>query len=169
MPHSEAASRRASLSPLRVPVPRFGGPPPLRDSVRALRSMGDWLTELGRDSWDSWATFTFGPRFGPTGPTPDRAMYHFSSWLTSLPGPDPLCFAAVEAGRLGRVHLHALIGPIDAWGKGIPRKALWRSWFRRFGRCQLRPYEPERGCEWYLCKYLTKAPLHWDVWGSINT
>ena len=48
----------------------------------------------------------------------------------------------------------------DSLGR-VPRSAVWRSWFTRYGRTQLKPHDPARGMDatFYICKYLTKAPL----------
>lgn len=111
--------------------------------------------------WDSWCTFTFGEKFGPDGPSPDRALYHFRNFREQT-CPRAPCFAAVETGRIGgRAHLHALwrLSP-------LPRSAVWRAWFKRYGRAELKPYDLTRGMDaaYYISKYLTKAPLHWNIW-----
>lgn len=111
--------------------------------------------------WDAWCTFTFGLAFGLDGPSPDRAWYHFRRWRSSTCR-RAACFAAVETGSQGgRAHIHALMRL-----ENLPRSAAWRSWFRRFGRAELQPYDPSRGLDasLYISKYLTKAPEHWDIW-----
>lgn len=111
--------------------------------------------------WDAWCTFTFGPAFGVDGPSPDRALYHFRGWRSRACRRAP-CFAAVETGSQGgRSHVHALLRLEE-----IPRSAAWRSWFKRYGRAQILPYDAAKGlgATFYISKYLTKAPLHWDIW-----
>lgn len=135
---------------------------PRPDGWREADELGRWLDGLG--GWASFGTFTFGSRFGPEGPSADRALFHFRGWRAGLGVARPAqCFVAVEAGRLGRVHLHALLGEL---GGGVPRSAVWRSWFERFGRASITSFDPDRGATYYVAKYLTKAPLHWDIWGA---
>ena len=132
--------------------------------------LGRWLDTL--TDWDAWATLTFRtpspegaarriPGWPGSGPSPDRAAYHYRSWITGLGrgAPTPT-FYAVEKGRGGRVHLHALLGLGDG---SVTRKSLWRSWFTRYGRCQLQRFDPALGATHYITKYLTKSPEHWDI------
>lgn len=127
---------------------------------RSADAMGQWLDSLG--GWDAFATLTFGPKFGDTGPSPDRAMYHFRKWYRDMGRARPRpAFVAVEKGSAGgRVHLHGLFGPL---GSGVPRKAAWRSWFDRYGRAQILPFDPTLGAPYYVAKYVSKEPLHWDI------
>lgn len=128
-----------------------------------ILAMGNWLETF---NWTDWCTLTFDAAWGPTGPSPSRARFHTEKWLTNLPGEPPGFFFCVETGRLGRVHCHALLrinpGPMAA-----PRDALYHGWRNRFGRCRIRAYDPELGASHYVAKYLTKAPLHWDLGGPI--
>jgi len=150
------------MSTLRITKARFPRAPPARHAAGDLATLGDWL---GTFSWNAWATFTWGPRFGPSGPSGDRALYHFRGWVSGLPGHDTCYFAAVESGSLGRTHLHALLRfPEFHDGRArFPRKAAWRSWFNRYGRCQIREYVAEKGARYYVTKYLVKAPELWDI------
>ena len=90
-------------------------------------------------------------------------MFHWRTWMGSRELACTGYFAAVESGSGGRVHLHALLRPALTRGNRIPRKALWQSWFRRYGRAQILPYDAELGAAHYVSKYLTKAPEHWDL------
>ncbi len=150
-----AVSRRAPYV-----FPRQAG----RD-LSALRELGDWLGDPDRIGfgWGAWGTFTFGDKFGPTGPSPDRAMHHWWRWMGSRELAGCGYFAAVEKGSGGRVHLHALLRQAYGRGDSIPRKALWRSWFNRYGRCQILPYDAELGAVHYITKYLIKSPELWDL------
>ncbi len=131
----------------------------LQDSREAL---GVWLDEM---PWSHWATFTFGEPWGESGPTPQGANRHIARFLEAQPG-WPGYFYCIEAGRLGRVHGHALLR-FDQLGirelgfdAGEGTFARWR---KRYGRAQVRTYDPELGAAYYCSKYLTKSPLHWDV------
>ena len=123
-------------------------------------SLGDWLTEF---EWDCWCTWTFDERFGPTGPSPDRCLYHTRRWVEHLPGPACGYFLAVERGTGGRVHSHGLLRLPDP--PTPSRKSLWAAWLDRYGRCRVLPYDPDRGAAYYIAKYITKEPLGWDVGG----
>ena len=127
---------------------------------RLVEEMARWLASEAFE-WDAFATLTFGERFGATGPSPERCLHHARRWLDSLPH-RPSWFLAVETGRFGRTHAHALLGSGDAV---VPRTALWRSWHRRYGRARIEPIRPLSGenAAFYVAKYLTKAPELWDL------
>jgi len=141
---------------------RFPRAPALRLAGR--REFGEWL---GAFTWTHWGTFTFGDGWGPDGPTSSRAFYHLNKFLASERGV-PGYFCCIETGRLGRVHGHALLR-VDQYSiRGLDldvRTDACADWERRFGRSQLRAYDPELGAAGYCAKYLTKNPLHWEVAG----
>jgi len=153
-----------SLRGVSAPSVRFKHPFPLQhvriDSL--LGAMGEWLSKF---EWDCWCTWTFDARFGDTGPSPDRCLYHTRRWVEHLPGPTPQYFIAVERGTGGRVHSHGLLRFPDRWAP--KRKTLHASWKERYGRNRFLPYDPTRGAAYYIAKYITKEPLHWDVGGHI--
>jgi len=125
-------------------------------------SLGTWLNEF---EWDCWCTWTFDSRFGPTGPSPDRCLYHTRNWIEHLPGAPIGYFVAVERGTGGRVHSHGLLRFKDSFAPR--RKSLFGSWKARFGRNRVLPYNREKGATYYVAKYITKEPLHWDLGGHI--
>ena len=144
------------------------------DSWREAQALGEWLSS-DRFEWETFATLTFDQRWGPTGPSPDRCLYHVRRWLRSL-AHKPRWFLAVERGTQGaRVHAHALIGPgrvsgddsESRWAPGVPgeplRRELWAVWKKRFGRARFEPINEQISCAHYCAKYLVKAPLHWDM------
>lgn len=117
---------------------------------------GTWLDEF---SWDLWCTLTFKEERSHASAT--RAFENFGKFIRNSGSPDAGWFFAHEVGRLGRLHLHALIGGIDPW---TSRRALWRWWFRRYGRAQILPFDPDRGAAFYVAKYVTKGELsHYDI------
>jgi len=141
-------------------------------------ALGEWLNEF---EWTHWATFTFRvgcpsdcliehcheAGWGLAGPSASRARDHIDRFVNTLPGPPIGYFYCVERGPWGgRCHGHALLkvgsAPMEATGKGIDD-----AWTQRFGRIQLRAYDPERGASYYCGKYITKAPLCWDLGGPI--
>lgn len=133
---------------------------------KAAAEVGVWLESM-TDNWHAFTTLTFGKKWGPQGPNPERAAHYFRVWLSSLPPkarPLP-CFVAVEDGTKNRrTHLHGLFGIPDMWREESNWKtAIWRSWFTRFGRAQVLPFIPALGATFYVAKYVTKEPLWWDV------
>lgn len=158
------------------PTPALSRPCPLdpyEQGISPVSALGRWLETF---TWEHWGTFTFGEAFGVDGPSLERAEHHFRGWLASHDH-RPGAFYAVERGsRSGRAHVHALLGPgTRGLGRAVEptRTELWRSWFDRFGRAEVLPYGKDRsgrpvsGAEWYLTKYLTKAPLTWGIEGRI--
>ncbi len=149
-----------------------------RPSARSLAAAcGEWLTAY---DWDHWVTLTFAPprlpqlrggvRPGPgrprpprPGPPPDYAHRQFRYWvrrLGVLGGAPVWWFRGDELGeRLGRLHLHALLG-----GTGrLATQSLGREW--RAGFSLVKPYDPALGAAHYLTKYATKGLADYDVSG----
>ena len=135
-------------------IVEVGGAPP--SPVRSAWS--EWLSCY---PWDAWGTLTFKWP-DPTEAQLDRAFARFRSFLsmtitTSLP---LAYFVGHEVGAGGRAHLHCLIGCLDI---GAQRSTIWKWWWTRYGRCEVRGYDPERGAAAYVSKYITKELGHYDV------
>jgi len=133
---------------------------PRGQTLDLVPSLGVWLSAF---PWDCWCTWTFDARFGDDGPSPDRCLYHTRRWIEHLPGPATGYFVAVERGTGGRVHSHGLLRFRDSWAP--KRRSLWLSWKNRYGRCRVLPYNSALGATYYVAKYITKEPLHWDIGG----
>ena len=145
-----------------------------RPAVPSLRAA--WTMWLGDQHWDSWATLTFSTPRTAQGCT--QAFRVFRAWCDSH-SPDLWAhFVAQEAGRLGRLHLHALLRGVTGLGErktpclpdGDPRKvvsghAAWRWWFDRYGRAQILPYRKTGGAEAYVTKYIAKGLGEFDFEG----
>ena len=119
-------------------------------------AVGEWL---GRYPWDAWCTLTF--RAGNfTTEAATRAADNLLEWLRREGAPDVTYFIGHEVGGLGgRLHLHGLLGqlpPIDT------RRGIWKFWYKRYGRAQVLPYDPERGAAYYVSKYVSKGLAEWD-------
>ena len=135
---------------------------------------GEWLTGLGRAwPWDWFATFSFSDRTV----SPDGAHYfvrRYLGWIENEGLAVPFAFRADEYGpQNGRFHIHALIGnvshlqhycgahlPPGVWGKHC-------CWLHRWpcGIARILPYEPAKGAEFYLTKYVTKRLGDWELIG----
>lgn len=54
-------------------------------------------------------------------------------------------------------HLHALMRT------DVSGTAIWQWWFRRFGRAEVRDFDPKLGAAGYVAKYVTKQLADYDV------
>lgn len=69
-------------------------------------------------------------------------------------------FLAVERFKSGDfTHIHALINGVQ----GLTYRQVGELWFNRFGRVQVEGYDPERGANFYLTKYVLKELCDWDL------
>lgn len=151
--------------------------PKAADGRSLPETWGDWLN--GYD-WSHWATLTFAPYQRPSkpglgppkddatknkpGPPPDyahRAFNRFISGLSCRSGQGVWWFRGDEFGeRLGRLHLHSVIGGADR----VPPEALARAW--RDGFAQVERFDPEKGAAHYVTKYVTKGLADYEVGGA---
>jgi hypothetical protein len=143
-----------------------------KENVNAV--FGNWLADLGHTwKWDWFATFSFSDH----AVTPDGAHYFFRrylGWIENEGLAVPFAFRADEYGpQNGRFHIHALIGNVShlthycgnrlqpgQWGKKC-------CWLHRWpcGIARILPYEPEKGAEYYLTKYVTKKLGDYELLG----
>ncbi|KKL48265.1 hypothetical protein LCGC14_2327250 [marine sediment metagenome] len=140
-----------------------------------------WGEYLAPYAWDHWLTLTFAPprpldlggpfRLGPArrggerpGPPPDYAHREFRRFVRRLEdcGSEPVWwFRGDELGeRLGRLHLHALLGGTG----GLLEASLSREW--RVGFSLVKRYDPALGAAHYVTKYATKGLADYDVSGG---
>ncbi len=153
-----------------------------KDNRPAGRSLPvAWSEYLTRYHWDHWVTLTFAPhpprdlwslvpvgpaRLGPDrpGPPPDYAHRQFQSWVGRVEGcggESVWWFRGDELGeRLGRLHLHALVGGTG----GLLEASLRREW--RAGFSFVKRYDPALGAAHYITKYATKGLADYDVSGA---
>lgn len=118
-----------------------------------------WADWLGRYPWEAWGTLTFKWP-DPTEAQLDRAFARFVRYIGRSWDRPPCYFLGHEVGRGGRAHLHCLLG---GFSPTLQRTEMWRWWFDRFGRCEVRGYDPEKGAAAYVSKYITKELGHYDV------
>ncbi len=150
-----------------------------RPSGRSLAAA--WGEYLAPYAWDHWLTLTFAPprppdlggpvRMGPArpgrerpGPPPDYAHREFGRFVDRLKSRARVpvwWFRGDELGeRLGRLHLHALLGGTG----GLLESSLGREW--RAGFSLVKRYNPALGAVHYLTKYATKGLADYDVSGG---
>ncbi len=148
-------------------------------STRSLAAA--WGEYLAPYPWDHFVTLTFAPprpshlagavrpgpgrpRPSPPGPPPDYAHRQFRCWVRRLGvlAREPVWwFRGDELGeRLGRLHLHALLGGTG----GLLETSLGREW--RAGFSLVKRYDPALGAAHYLTKYATKGLADYDVSGG---
>lgn len=119
---------------------------PLRDA---------WSQWLGVYPWEAWGTLTFRES-DFTNDSATRAWGRFVAFL--YPAAAQSWFVGHEVGAQGRLHLHCLLGPLT-----IKRSEAWQWWFTRYGRSEVKGYDPEQGAAKYITKYITKELAHYDV------
>jgi hypothetical protein len=111
---------------------------------------GEFLSKLAE--WDWFVTITFRdilPR--------DLAIARVQEWLADIQaqvgGKQIGWILAEEFGRIGgRYHCHMLVT-----GAGKERRKFWWSEaFRRFGRSEIRPFDPQKAAAFYAAKYAAK-------------
>ncbi len=150
-----------------------------RPSARSLAAA--WGEYLAPYAWDHWVTLTFAPpcppqlggpvRLGPArpgaerpGPPPDYAHREFGRFVRRVErrAREPVWwFRGDELGeRLGRLHLHALLGGTG----GLLETSLGREW--RVGFSLVKRYDPALGAAHYVRKYATKGLADYDVSGG---
>ena len=155
---------------------------PLNDSRPSARSLAAaWGEYLAPYDWDHWLTLTFAPPrpahlggrvpLGPArprparpGPPPDYAHREFARFVRRLEdcSTEPVWwFRGDELGeRLGRLHLHALLGGTGS----LLAASLASRW--RAGWSVVKCYDRALGAAHYLTKYATKGLADYDVSGG---
>ncbi len=149
--------------------------------ISATSLAAAWGEYLAPYAWDHWLTLTFAPprplhlgggvRLGPArpgaerpGPPPDYAHREFGRFVRRLEdcGGEPVWwFRGDELGeRLGRFHLHALLGGTG----GLLETSLGREW--QAGFSLVKRYDPALGAAHYITKYATKGLADYDVSGG---
>lgn len=114
---------------------------------------GSWLSAY---PWSHWGTLTFAAgEFSHEAAT--RAWSRFVSHVFHHEALEAW-FVGHEVGARGRLHLHCLLGCVPR-----PSSEVWEWWFKRYGRNEIRGYDPERGAAHYVAKYVTKELAHYDL------
>jgi hypothetical protein len=125
---------------------------------RAQTAFGEWLS---LPAWDWYTTHTFKADYV----SPKQADKAWYSWFNSLRlaarvggfspalfGPAaPFYFRVAEYQDRGTLHYHALIG-----GVGDIRRLSFKDLWELYGFARVEKYDPGRGANFYVGKYLTK-------------
>jgi hypothetical protein len=126
---------------------------------RSRKAFGQWLS---LPEWDWYTTHTFKAEYVSPGQA-DQAWY---AWFNSLRGAAksigltpslygeaaPFYFRVVEYQDRGTLHFHALIGAV-----GDIRRLLFKDFWELYGFARVEEYDPGRGANFYVGKYLTKS------------
>jgi len=102
--------------------------------------------------WDWFVTITFREII-----VRDLAVARIEEWLADIQGAvggkQIGWLLAEEFGRMGgRYHCHLLVTGVAEQS----RKFWWREAFRRFGRSEIRPFNPGQAAAFYTAKYAAK-------------
>jgi len=118
---------------------------------RARNEFGRWLS---LPPWEWYVTQTFRANYV----SPKEADRHWQAWLNSLVVTckarglaRPFYFRVTEYQDRGTLHYHSLIG-----GVGETRRLLFKDFWELHGYARVTKYEPGRGANFYVGKYLTK-------------
>lgn len=131
-----------------------------QDHARRLtrRATDEFGAFLSRPQWDWFTTHTFKADYV----SPKEADRHYFAWLNSLVlaarvkhYERPFWFRGTEYQELRGTntrHFHTLIG-----GVGDIRRLLFKDFWELHGFARVEAYEPGRGANYYVGKYLTKS------------
>ena len=125
---------------------------------RSRKAFGEWLS---LPEWDWYTTHTFKAEFVSPRQS-DKAWYSWFNGLRvsakakgltpSVYGPAaPFYFRVAEYQDRGTLHYHSLIG-----GVGDIRRLLFKDLWELNGFARVEAYEPGKGANFYVGKYLTK-------------
>jgi len=125
---------------------------------KARRALGEWLS---LPPWGWYVTHTFKKEFV----SPKQADKAWYAWFNDLRicvkaagapscyGPEsPFYFRVTEYQDRGTLHYHSLIGAV-----GDTRRLLFKDLWEIDGYARVEAYEPNKGANCYVGKYLTKA------------
>ncbi len=128
----------------------------LEDNARVMArdarmAFGEFLSQ---PQWEWYVTQTFAGDFM----SPKLGDKHYYAWLKSLElackvkgMPRPFYFRVTELQQREVIHYHSLIG-----GVGDIRRLLFKDFWELHGFARVEAYEPGRGANFYVGKYLTK-------------
>ena len=121
----------------------------LRPSVR--KAWGDWVASM---PWTHFATLTFANESSEA-----RAKREFGRWIRWLEqrSRHPVGYVlAIERGRGGWLHLHALVDCDD-----LSAATLRLTWHA--GRSDVRDYDPKLAAAHYVTKEIAGSVIDYDV------
>ena len=144
--------------PSQNPKPKrgYGDTSKYRNALSPLtKEMAAWVSQ---HKWTHWCTFTFRQETSDNGARRqiERMYERFSNT-----GLRSLYYVIEEGSRYDRIHGHAL-GVFESQSADI----VWQFWKSKIGRCQIRPFETEKGAVEYITNYMKKGTIDWDFLGK---
>jgi len=135
----------------------------LKDISNSKRIRDSWVKFLSQYPWEWFVTLTF-PQFISL----RRANRFWNRWLRKMEkklNSAPGYFRVTEYQQRGVVHFHALMFGV----KSLRRLTCMDRWTAiSGGYARIRPYEKNRGAEFYLTKYLHKGLQDYRLGGFKN-
>lgn len=120
------------------------------------KTWSEWLNEY---DWDWWTTLTF--RNKVTKKVADRKWYQ---WLRAIEEKaEPGYFRTTENQERNVLHFHALMLGV----KHLRRLTFMDRWFEIAGYARIYPYDPGKGANHYLTKYILKELSDYKFGGCI--
>ncbi len=114
------------------------------------QAFGQFIAGLA--PWDWWVTITFRDDVE----YPDAPVKAIKRWLADVARNAGLSIGYVIAEEFGdwggRFHCHLLISGV----KGLGRRFWWSEAFRRFGRTEIKLFDPDKYVTCYIAKYAAK-------------
>lgn len=129
----------------------------LGDDLRGV--MADWVD---RYDWQYWFTGTFRPErsYRDTIKTKMAFKRFIGDLGDAFNKKEIEYFLAVERFRHGDfTHCHALLNGLD----GLTYGQIGEIWRKRYGREQVEKYQPGKGANYYLTKYVMKDLCDWGI------
>ncbi len=126
--------------------------------LKLRHEMADWLNHF---DWDIWMTGTFLPdqSYRDTIKT-KKAFNRYIEFMSKKYDKHGIeYFMAVERFKSGDfTHIHALLNGLD----GLSYKQIGGAWRHFYGRERIEKYNPKKGANFYLTKYITNELCDWD-------
>ncbi len=121
-----------------------------QQSAMLPEAYGEFISSLAE--WNWFVTITFKEIT-----VRDLAVTRIEEWLADIQGAvggkQIGWLLAEEFGRIGgRYHCHLLVTGVLSQ----QRQFWWREAFRRFGRSEIKPFDPEQAAAFYAAKYAAK-------------
>lgn len=133
-------------------------------NLKLRNEMSKWLNKI---DWEIWFTGTFQPErsYRDTIKT-KKAFNRFIELMSKKYDKHGIeYFMAVERFKSGGfTHCHSLLKGLD----GVSYQQIGEAWRHFYGRESVEQYDPKKGANFYLTKYITNELCDWDFVLSKN-
>lgn len=127
--------------------------------MKLRQELAGWV---GGYPWEIWFTGTFRPErcYKDTIKTKAAFNKYIRVLSETFNRHEIQYFLAVERFKCGfETHCHALIAGVG----GVRYRELGEVWRGLYGRETVEGYQPNKGADFYLTKYVTKELCDWDL------